>query len=347
MQRVIRFVDDAASQTMQPRMSREEIVSETAPSQSEEPSMNRPIIVLLVWLVSGVAIGQVMPQEEIQSKDRSKDGTEGFVGWVESGNLAWQRQSISGVPDFEGKLLSLDHKTGARSQLTRLPAGWSHPPGYHRTNEEILVLAGDLTIGGKRMTKYSYAYYPAGYAHGAVTTKYGATLLHFWDAKPDFVPAKESLSTTRTDEVVEDWNFYDQPWTTPEKFGKWADFPSPPSIRLKLLRKDKKTGQMTWINWYNPGYMDTVGDKPWEVHPSWEEFLLLEGDLTFSECLPGVGAKKTTYRDGGYFWRPKGIRHVGPGMFSTGHLLFLHRSGTPIWADYYAQCNEGPTNMKS
>jgi quercetin dioxygenase-like cupin family protein len=304
--------------------------------------MNRLVSALLVLLIPICTSAQVMPQGEIQSKDRSKEGADGFVGWIEANNLPWQKFSLSGVPDAESKLLSTDHKTGARSQITRLPAGWSHPAGYHRTNEEILVLSGDLTIGNKRMTKYSYAYYPAGYAHGAAISKYGATLLHFWDAKPDFVPAQQSLKDVRLDEVVEGWNFYDQPWTTSEKFGKWADFPSPPSIRLKLLRKDKKTGQMTWINWYNPGYMEVVGDKPWEVHPSWEEFLLLEGDLTFSECLPGEGAEKTTYKEGGYFWRPKNIRHVGPGMFSTGHLLFLHRSGTPIWADYYASCDEGP-----
>jgi hypothetical protein len=296
-------------------------------------------------VVSLCSYAQLGTPDEIQSRDRSAEGVDGFIGWVQSNHLPWRNLEISGIPSSEAKLLSLDHKTGARSLITRLPAGWSHPPGYHRTNEEIFVLDGDLTIGGKRMTKYSYAYYPAGYLHGAASTKDGATLLQFWDAKPDFVPAKESLSTTRTDEVVEDWNFYDQPWTTPEKFGKWADFPSPPNMRLKLLRKDKKTGQMTWINWSHPGanYLAALGAKPWEVHPSWEEYLLLEGTgHTVGECLPGIGAKKMTYKEGGYFWRPKGIRHVGPNTGSTGHKLLLHRSGTPIWADYYADCNEGP-----
>ena len=92
---------------------------------------------------------------------------------------------------------------------------------------------------------------------------------------------------------MEDWNFYDQPWTRNENFVKWADFPPPPDTRLKLLRQDKKTGQMTWINWYKPSYMNAVGEKSWEVHPSWEEFMLLEGDLTFSECMPGKGARQS------------------------------------------------------
>lgn len=87
--------------------------------------------------------------------------------------------------------------------------------------------------------------------------------------------------------------------------------------------------------------MNAVGEKSWELHPSWEEFMLLEGDLTFSECMPGKGAMKTTYKEERYFWRPKKIRPVGPGMFATGHVMFLHRSGTPIWAGYYADCNEG------
>jgi len=302
------------------------------------------VSLILAMLIPTGVLAQVTPQGgDIHSRDRGKEGAEGFVGWVESyTHLFWDKFSVPGLPDAEAKLLSMDRTTGARSQITRLPAGWSHPRGYHNTNEEIFVLDGDLTIGGKLMTKYSFAYFPAGYAHGDAYSKYGATLLHFWDAEPDFVQAGKSLANVRLDEVVEDWNFYDRPWTKNENFVKWADFPPPADTRIKLLRQDKKTGQMTWINWFKPSYTDFAGQNAWEVHPSWEEFLLLEGDLTFSECMPGTGPMKTTYQEGGYFWRPKNIRHVGPGIFATGHVMFLHRSGAPLWADYYPDCNEGP-----
>ena len=89
-----------------------------------------------------------------------------FVGWVQPEALAWQQFAVAGLPSGEYKLFSLDPVSGARTQITRVPAGWKAPTGYHTRGREIFLLSGDLTIGDDRMTKYSYAYYPAGYAYG-------------------------------------------------------------------------------------------------------------------------------------------------------------------------------------
>lgn len=116
-----------------------------------------------------------------QRADTSLDRAEHFVGWVDSHRLTWRAFVVSGQPDAEFRLLSLDHSSGARSQITRLPPGWRRPGGYYGVNEELLVLDGELRIGEHEMRRYSYAYHPAGYAQGDVFTATGATVLHWWD----------------------------------------------------------------------------------------------------------------------------------------------------------------------
>ena len=277
-------------------------------------------------------------QSRIESRDRDTE----FVGWVEPDKLYWCPFVISGLLDAQFKLLSFAESDRAPSQITRLPAGWSHPVGYHSSNEEIFVLDGDLSISGKKMSKYSYAYYPAGYAHGDVYSEYGATILHWWDGDPDFVASRESKPDTRLDELVEDWNYYDEPWTSEEDFPVWAEqLPPPDFMYLKLMRMDKRTGAMTWMN-YAAGGGVGPGPESWEVHPSWEESMLLEGQLTYGECLP-EGEIVGTYRAGGYFFRPAEIRHGGPSMQSDSYMLFIFRTGKPIWADFYAECDSGET----
>lgn len=303
--------------------------------------MRGPAYCSLVLLALTLAASKsVSAQVNLEPRDRGKE----FVGWVQPEKMYWRPFLVSGMLPAEFKLLSVDDSLGARTQITRLSAGWKHPIGYHNTNEEIFVLSGDLTISGKKMTKYSYAYYPAGYAHGPAFSEHGATLLHWWDAEPDFVPSRQSKPGTRVDEVVEGWNYYDKPWTRNEDFPKWAAFPPPHDTRLKLLRKDKVTGQMTWMNMGAGGGSSvrtgTPGRGHWEAHPSFEEAMLLEGELTYGECLPGVGEVVGTYTASGYFFRPADIRHGGRSAHSPSYILFIFRSGKPIWADYFEDCNE-------
>ena len=287
-------------------------------------------LIALCALIYSVAPGQKL----IESRDRNEE----FVGWVQPDKLYWRPFLIAGVADAEFKLLSFDDTTKARSQITRLPAGWSQSMGYYNTNEEIFVLSGELTIGNTKLTKYSYAYYPAGFAGGGRNSTTGATILHWWDGEPTFVPSRESKADARRDEVVEDWNFYRKPWTSNEDFPKWSNTPPSPEMRLKLLRKDKVTGQMTWINQGAAGGGGGRGAR-WEAHPSWEEAMLLEGDLTYGECLPGKGEIVGTYSAGGYFFRPAKIRHGGASSSSSSYSLFIFRSGTSIWADYFDNCD--------
>jgi len=303
------------------------------------PSLSRFVLAIVV---SQTIVGAALGQSRIESRDRDTQ----FVGWIQPGKLYWRPFVVAGLPPAQFKLLSFSESTHARSQITRLPRGWTQPPGYHTHNEEIFVLSGEITIGGIKMTKYSYAYFPAGYAHGEARSEQGATLLHWWDGDPDFVASSTSLPSARLDEVVEDWNYYSAPLTSQEDFPRWAEtLPPPDLLQLKLMRKDKQTGAMTWMNSVAGGG-GAIGPASWEVHPSWEESMLLEGEITYGECLPGQGEVVGTYRAGGYFFRPADIRHGGPSSFSDSYSLFIFRTGAPIWADFYPECNENRPGAK-
>lgn len=289
------------------------------------------VLVLCMILPFTAALGQV----EAGPKARENS----FVGWVKPHKLYWRPFSIRGLPDAEFKLLSLNETTGARSQITRLPPGWRQPVGYYNTNQEIFVLSGDLSIGSHRMGKYSYAYYPEGYAYGEARSESGAVLLHWWDSEPVFTVSDNSAEGARYAEVVEDWNFYEQPWTKNEDFPKWASFSPSPEMRLKLLRQDDESGQMTWMNFGASGGARLAAGKSWEVHPMWEEAMLLEGELTYGECLPG-GESVGTYDAGDYFFRPGGIRHGGPSARSDGYTLWIFRSGESLWTEFFNECDQ-------
>src|SRR6202158_2852121 len=174
--------------------------------------MRRPAYCSLVLVGFTLAASQsVSGQINLELRDRGKE----FVGWVQPEKMYWRPFVVSGMLPAEFKLLSVDDSLGARTLITRLSAGWKHPKGYHNKNEEIFLLSGDLTIGGKKITKYSYAYYPAGYAHGPAFRAQGATLMHWWDGGTDLVPSSASKAGARGGEVVEGGSLFCKCWTSP------------------------------------------------------------------------------------------------------------------------------------
>jgi hypothetical protein len=274
-----------------------------------------------------------------ESRDRGKD----FVGFIQPDHLYWRPFVLPSVQPAEFKLLSLDESTHARTQILSLPPGWKQVLGYHSTDLEMFVLEGGIEIGGKAMERYSYAYYPAGYAH-EFSTGGGATVLQWWGGKPDFVQNTESKPGTPIAEVIEGWNYGDAPSISPSQFPGFRAEPvwenSP--IRLKLLRHDKRTGRMTWIAMIPGGGPPMSGEDklpPWASNPSWQEGFLLAGDMTTAECLP-VGQVAGSYGPGGYFFRPAGLLHGGVSEYSTTFALWLFRSGKAHWVDYHDSCDQ-------
>ncbi|MEO7773488.1 MAG: DUF4437 domain-containing protein [Steroidobacteraceae bacterium] len=288
-------------------------------------------------LLSTWALAQDWKRPE--SRDRSTE----FVGFVQPGRLYWRPFTLPNVQDAEFKQLSFDDKTGARTLLVRLPPGWQQAPGYHSADLEMLVVEGGISIGDKAMGRYSYAYYPAGYAH-RFSTEFGATVLQWWSGAPDYVQSATSRDGAQTGAAIDGLHYDEVPTKDPGSLPKFREAPfmegSP--IRTKLLRRDASTGQMTWIT-TTPGgtpAMSGEGELPlWSSSASWQEGYLLAGDMTIAECLP-PGQVAGSYAPDGYFFRPAGIRHGGLSLYSDTFAIWLFRTGPGHWLTYHNSCAE-------
>jgi len=269
------------------------------------------------------------------------DGRPGFVYVETAEGLRWEPIEIDGMPSgMSAKILSRDQQRGGVALLSRRSADWRHDQrGYHSSDEEIFLLEGDLSIGDQELTRYSYAFFPAGVVHGPVSTRKGAVFLHWFKAKPDFVAAARDIPGARAHATVRDWNFFEQPWEA-ENFPIYRKGPLMTGIRKKLLRRDPDTGEMTWIT-------HSVGGGPggfgapvtlYETHPTFEEYFLLElsAERRLAECLP-EGLTELRYQEHGYWWRPAGVGHAG--LPFSGESLSLVRTGDVLWADYFTDCS--------
>lgn len=288
-------------------------------------------------LLPAVALAQDFRIPE--SRDRSTE----FVGFVQPDRLYWRPFTLSDLPAAEFKQLSFDDRTGARTLLVKLPAGWQQAPGYHSAELEMLVVEGSVEISGKEMGRYSYAYYPAGYAH-SFRTDTGATLLQWWGGPPDYVQSTRSRAATNADIAIDGLLYTDVPTTDPSSLPKFRDEPimrnSP--IHIKVLRVDADTGQATWIATIPGGTraMRGEGHLPlWSSSASWQEGFLLAGDMTVAECLP-QGQAAGTYAPNGYFFRPAGIRYGGLSLYSDTFAVWLIRTGPGHWVTYHDSCGE-------
>jgi hypothetical protein len=280
-----------------------------------------------------------------QSRDRSTQ----FVGFVQPDTLHLRPLIFPGLPAAEFKQLSFDEKTGARTILAKLPAGWKQPLGYHSADLEMFVVEGGISIENKPMGRYSYAYYPAGYAH-SFSTSGGATVVQFWSGAPDYVASTKSRTGTDTTAAVDGLLYNDVPTNGPSSLPKYRDEPlmknSP--VQVKLLRLDKKSGQKTYIVTTPGGYpvMSGEGGLPlWSSSKSWQEGFLLAGDMTIAECLP-EGQVAGEYEPNGYFFRPAGIAHGGLSQFSKTFAVWLYRTGPGHWETYRNTCAEPSTRAE-
>src|SRR5688572_19800521 len=98
---------------------------------------------ILGALCSAAALAQDAQEwRRVDGRDRSSE----FVGFVKPERLYWRPFALPGVQAAEFKQLSFDDKTGARTLLVRVPAGWKQAAGYHSADLEMLVLEGGINI---------------------------------------------------------------------------------------------------------------------------------------------------------------------------------------------------------
>tara|TARA_R110002049_G_scaffold115854_14_gene268100 strand:- start:10534 stop:11511 length:978 start_codon:yes stop_codon:yes gene_type:complete len=284
-------------------------------------------------------------------RERAHDRSTELEAFVKPARLYWRPYDLPGVRLAEYKLLSFDEVTGARTMLVRLPPGWKQAPGYHSADLEMFVVEGGVTMGDEAVGRYAYAYYPAGTSH-SLSTEFGATVLQMWSAKPDYVAGAESRPGASTDEMIEGWRYGDAPTIGPSEFPEYREerFREDSPLRLKLIRNNQQTGEKTWIAIIPGGTPAMYGEghlPRWASSESWEEGYMIAGDMTMAECLP-QGEVAGRYTEGGYFFRPAGIRYGGPSLYSDSVAIWLYRSGPGHRVTYHDRCDEPQTvsNLK-
>jgi anti-sigma factor ChrR (cupin superfamily) len=80
------------------------------------------------------------------------------------------------APGVTIKALYVDEVARTRSFLLRLEPGARLPPHMHQTDEECIVLEGELSLGALTVGAGGYHLAPAGVSHSEITTKTGALI---------------------------------------------------------------------------------------------------------------------------------------------------------------------------
>jgi anti-sigma factor ChrR (cupin superfamily) len=80
------------------------------------------------------------------------------------------------APGITIKELYVDEAAHTRSFLLKLDPGARLPPHEHRTDEECIVLEGELSLGDLTVGAGGYHLAPAGVPHAEITTRTGALI---------------------------------------------------------------------------------------------------------------------------------------------------------------------------
>jgi hypothetical protein len=290
-----------------------------------------------------------VPEDGYEVEGREGLPGSGFVLHYDSASVPWQ--SFEGHNGLQRRLLSQSPSMGAVSQITYVPAGWSQPAGYYEVDNEVLVLEGDLSIGegadAEQLARYSYSYIPAGVNPGPMKSRQGAVLLQWLKGAPRFVASDKSRSGARVGARIRDWNQFAAPWYIGKPFPDYRTGGNFPGALHKFLREDPDTGEMTWLTFgasipAPPGGRAGNFGGGYEVHPSFEEYFLIEksNNTIIGECLE-QGETPVTYGNHTYWWRLGGVAHGGPmsgGDGTAGYAFSIVRTGTPLWATYVTDC---------
>jgi anti-sigma factor ChrR (cupin superfamily) len=81
------------------------------------------------------------------------------------------------IPGASVKLLSLDRERGYAILLGRLAPGVRYPAHTHEGSEDLLILTGDLHIGGRAMRPGDFNHSDAATSHGVNYSVEGCTLV--------------------------------------------------------------------------------------------------------------------------------------------------------------------------
>lgn len=213
-------------------------------------------------------------------------------------------------PGMSAALLSRDGETGAVSYIADVGPVWRRrEAGYFTAPVEILVLKGALTIGSDTLTRGCYSYLPAGVWHGPMQSDQGAEFFLMFDGAPAFVVAERDAPRAKSNLAIRGLDILGMPWSESKAYDGRPKEEIPPGLKVKYIRSDPDTGAYSLLCYQQPMWRD----RKLEVHDTWEELILLEGDYQMG--LAGMVAGGT------YIFRQGLVPH-GPQATRFGSVWF-------------------------
>jgi hypothetical protein len=213
------------------------------------------------------------------------------------------------LPGVMATPMSYDAKgTRAITVMFEFPAGWSmDKPHYLNSDQELLVLSGEIEIASVAYRAGDYAYLPSGYARHRLRSANGATVLTYYEgehlafytaAPPGMYQPKKLIRRVQSSKL------------------RWKS--ARDGTQRKLLRRDRATGEETWLVKVGAAAAASSPSRGTAtLNASVEEFFLLEGELSTPQGVMKPGA---------YAWRAPNTA-IGPAVSRAGYQAILRSKG--------------------
>ncbi|MEM7502564.1 MAG: DUF4437 domain-containing protein [Pseudomonadota bacterium] len=210
-------------------------------------------------------------------------------------DVAFKNMTLPGLGSgFRYKVLSLDTDSGANTMTVQLDGGYSRPPGFSYSEQEIVVIEGEMTVGDKKCTRGHYFFVPAGYSMPAMKSESGALVLIMYNTgEPSHVESDSHHPLCRTELYHDVDSFMDIVWAP----GNVVSPSVAAGCMIKLLNYNPISHAMSFLYCMTADFhQDNIS-----YHDCAEEGYHLWG----TSWMMQFGELPT----GGYFWRPAYINH--------------------------------------
>jgi Domain of unknown function (DUF4437) len=216
-------------------------------------------------------------------------------------DVPFKRMTLPGFPPgMTYKMLSIDPDTGACTMTIQLDGGYAQPPSLSRSDMELLVLEGSLTLGDQACRPGFYAFVPAGVSLPALESRRGCRALVMYNqTEPSLVESDRDADAALRSGLVQLNAYDDMPWQVPNLFPA-----TEPGCLIKVLRMDETTHALSFLYTMNAGF--------WQDNISYHDCAEESYHIWGTSWIMQFGELPT----GGYFWRPPYVNH---GAFASRH----------------------------
>ena len=220
------------------------------------------------------------------------------------------------LPGVDAAAMSYDAKgTRAVTVLFRFPAGWSMDKAHYlNSDQEFLVLSGELEFDKVVYGPGDYAYFPAGFAHAGLRSEKGAVVLNFYEGEhlAFYTSAPEGMY--QPSKLVRRIASDELRW---RKLSK-RDFHGGAGLSFKMLRRDRNSGEETWLL-KSPPVAANAPALPGiqRFSDAVEEMFVIRGE---------VATPRGLMRSGAYAWRAPNTP-IGPFVSTSGFEALIRSKG--------------------